>query len=168
MHIRPAIVDDAAAIHDMVLAIASETRLDQVVTSTADDIARHGFGVWPEFHTLIAEHDGEPVGMCLYFRHFSTVRGKVGGYIQDLYLQPQHRGSGLAARLLEAASAHIHEVGGTFLRLSVDADNIRGQRFYAKHGMNWSEDERIFQVDGADFAAMATRGQHIAAEPGAR
>jgi hypothetical protein len=34
---------------------------------------------------------------------------------------------------------------------------VRGQRFYAKQGMRWSDDERIFQIDGQDFAAIAAR-----------
>lgn len=157
MHIRHATIDDATAIHQMVNAIASETRLDHKVTSTPADIAEHGFGANPEFRVLIAEDDGRPAGMCLFFRSFSTWRGSVGGYIQDLFVHPDHRGSGLAAKLLEATAAQIVGEGGTYLRLSVDADNIRGQRFYAKQGMRWSDDERIFQIDGADFAAVADR-----------
>ena len=138
-------------------AIAAETRLDHEVTSTPADIAEHGFGDAPEFQVLIAEHDGDTVGMCLYFRSFSTWRGSVGGYIQDLYVHPDHRGSGLAAILLEATADQIHREGGTYLRLSVDADNMRGQRFYAKQGMRWSDDERIFQIAGGDFAAIVGR-----------
>jgi ribosomal protein S18 acetylase RimI-like enzyme len=157
MQIRTATVDDAAAIHAMVTAIASETRLDHKVTSTPADIAEHGFGPNPEFRVLIAEHDGSPAGMCLFFRSFSTWRGSVGGYIQDLFVHPDHRGSGLAALLLHATAKQIHDDGGTYLRLSVDADNVRGQRFYAKQGMRWSDDERIFQIDGQDFAAIAAR-----------
>ncbi|MEO6123259.1 MAG: GNAT family N-acetyltransferase [Ilumatobacteraceae bacterium] len=157
MHIRLASIDDAAAIHQMVTAIAAETRLDHKVTSTPADIAEHGFGPNPEFRVLIAEDNRELAGMCLYFRSFSTWRGSVGGYIQDLFVHPDHRGSGLAAMLLEATAAKIVAEGGTYLRLSVDADNIRGQRFYAKQGMRWSDDERIFQIDGADFVAVANR-----------
>ncbi len=156
MHIRHATIDDAAAIHDMVTAIAAETRLDHQVTSTTADIARHGFGTRPEFHVLIADDDGVPVGMCLFFRSFSTWRGSVGAYIQDLFVHSDHRGSGLAAMLLTETAAQVHRDGGTYMRLSVDADNVRGQRFYAKHGVRWSDDERIFQIDGAEFAAMAT------------
>ena len=156
MHIRPATVHDAPAIHDMVRAIASETRLDHKVSSTADDIAEHGFGPNPEFDVLIADDDGVPVGMCLFFRSFSTWRGSVGAYIQDLFVHPDHRGSGLAAMLLTATAEHVHRNGGTYMRLSVDADNVRGQRFYAKHGLRWSDDERIFQIAGDDFDAMAT------------
>ena len=157
MHIRTATVDDAAAIHQMITAISAETRLDHKVTSTPADIAEHGFGPNPEFRVLIAEDDGEPAGMCLFFRSFSTWRGSVGGYIQDLFVRPDHRGSGLAAMLLEATAAQIHAEGGTYLRLSVDADNIRGQRFYARQGMRWSDDERIFQIHGDDFVAVAHR-----------
>lgn len=159
MHIRPATIDDASAIHEMVRAIAAETRLDHTVLSTPADIATYGFGPQPEFQVLIADDDGTPAGMCLFFRSFSTWRGTIGAYIQDLFVHPEHRGSGLAAALLASTAAQVVDEGGTYLRLSVDADNVRGQRFYAKQGMRWSDDERIFQIDGADFieiAAVAT------------
>lgn len=165
MHIRTATIDDAPAIHAMITAIASETRLDHKVTSTPADIAAHGFGTDPEFQVLIAEDGKQPAGMCLYFRSFSTWRGSVGGYIQDLFVHPDHRGSGLAALLLDATAARIVADGGTYLRLSVDADNVRGQRFYAKQGMRWSDDERIFQIDGADFEAIAARTATSVAAP---
>lgn len=165
MHIRDATVGDAQAIHEMVRAIASETRLDHTVYSTPEDIAFHGFGPNPEFQVLIAEESGVPAGMCLFFRSFSTWRGTVGAYIQDLFVRPEHRGSGMAAALLAATAARVHRQGGTYLRLSVDADNVRGQRFYANHGMQWSDDERIFQIDGADFAAIATGKETTDIEP---
>ncbi len=156
MHIRPATIDDASAIHEMVRAIASETRLDHTVLSTPADIATHGFGPRPEFQVLIADDDGIPAGMCLFFRSFSTWHGTVGAYIQDLFVRPEHRGSGLAAALLSSTAAKVADEGGTYLRLSVDADNVRGQRFYARQGMRWSDDERIFQIAGADFIEIAT------------
>ena len=58
--------------------------------------------------------------------------------------------------VLAATAARVHREGGTYMRLSVDADNVRGQRFYAKQGMRWSDDERIFQIDGDEFVEMAT------------
>ncbi len=42
-----------------------------------------------------------------------------------------------------------------YLRLSVEADNDRAQAFYQRIGLAWSRGERIYQVRGDDFAALA-------------
>jgi GNAT superfamily N-acetyltransferase len=50
----------------------------------------------------VAEVDGQVVGCALWFLNFSTWRGKHGIYLEDLYVQPSQRGSGLGKALLTA------------------------------------------------------------------
>jgi ribosomal protein S18 acetylase RimI-like enzyme len=155
MLVRDAVAADAATIHEMLLAIARHVGHERDVVSTADDIARHGFGPDAAFEAVIAEDGGSPIGMCLFFRSFSTWRGTPGGYVQDLYVAPAARGSGAAAALVGAAAARVRARGGTYLRLSVDAANVSAQRFYERIGMIWSDSERILVADGAAFDALA-------------
>ena len=44
---------------------------------------------------LIAEQDGQGQGFALFFHNFSTFEGKPGIYLEDLYVRPQARGTGL-------------------------------------------------------------------------
>lgn len=153
--IRLAEIQDAPAIHAMLLGIATATGCEDKFKSTPDDLARDGFGEKPAFEALIA-HDGEtPVAVCLYFPSYSTFRGKAGLYIQDLYVAPSHRGGGFARQMVAAVAKRAFETDKTYIRLSVDAENQIGQRFYEKLGMRHAEDEKIFVLDGAAFESLA-------------
>ena len=56
-------------------------------------------------HAVIAELDGAPVGMALYFYNFSTFLGRHGIYIEDLFVLPDKRGHGIGKKLLAHLAA---------------------------------------------------------------
>ena len=98
--IRDAQPDDLPAILQMVRDLAAFERMaDQVVFDGAE-FGRHVFGPDPVVTVNIAEVDGEVAGMALWFRSFSTFLGKPGIWLEDLYVQPQHRGHGVGGALL--------------------------------------------------------------------
>ena len=70
---------------------------------TEESVRRDGFGAQPEFYTLLAELDGEPVGYALYHPSWSTEVGERGFYIYDLYVRAQARGHGAGRALMAAA-----------------------------------------------------------------
>lgn len=154
--IRRATAEDAEAIHAGLLRIARHLKATGKVTSTPEDLRRHGFGPNPAFHVLIAEVDGAFAGMCLWFASFSTWRGTPGGYVQDIVVDEAFRGLRIGERLLRRAAREIRTAGGTYLRLSVDAKNISAQRFYHKLGLDWSIEERIHAAYGDAFQTLAT------------
>lgn len=153
--IRPAVAADAASLHAMLRAIAGTTGEVDKVSSTPADLARYGFGQSPAFRALIAEADGAAVGLCLFFTTFSSWRGRLGVYVQDLYVDPGQRGGGLGRRLLAAAAAEGVRLGATHMRLSVDAANAPAAAFYRRVGFAAAEAERIQVLEGAGFAALA-------------
>ncbi len=153
--IRRAGAADAGAIHALVVELAATLgRTDRIASSIAD-IRDHGFGPDPAFEALIAERDGAAVGLCLFIESFSSWDGRRGVYIQDIFVSEAARGFGLGRRLLAAAAAISRARGGSYLRLSVEAENHRAQAFYSRVGLTWSRSERIYQVRGDDFAALA-------------
>jgi ribosomal protein S18 acetylase RimI-like enzyme len=153
--IRRATEADAATIHALVLELAAAIGMTGKVASRIEDIRDKGFGADPAFEALIAERDGAAVGFCLFFESFSTFDGRRGAYVQDIYVSEAARGTGLGRRLLAAAAAISRARGGSYLRLSVEAENDRAQAFYARVGLAWSATERIYQARGDDFAALA-------------
>ncbi|MDH4108879.1 MAG: GNAT family N-acetyltransferase [Gammaproteobacteria bacterium] len=153
--IRPANRADVDAMHAMVVALGTATGAEHKVKSTPLDLLRHGFGAEPAFEALIADRDGEAVGLCIYGYVFSTWRGDPGVYVIDLFVDDSARGAGLGERLLrEAARAGIKR-NASHLRLSVDRQNEGAQRFYERIGMVYRKDEHIYQISGDDFAALA-------------
>jgi ribosomal protein S18 acetylase RimI-like enzyme len=125
------------------------------VKSTALDLLKYGFGGAPLFEALIAEKDGRPVGLCIYFYSFSTWLGEPGLYVQDLYVDSALRGSGLGRRLLHETAKIGREREATHLRLSVDSGNTEAQGFYERVGMHYRAEERIYHVGGEQFRVLA-------------
>lgn len=153
--IRPATLGDAGAIHGMILGIGAVLGQAEKIRGTVEDLERYGFGPDPAFEALIAEAGGTPVGLCLYFRSFSTWRGRPGAYVQDLFVDPACRGTGLGRRLLAACAAAMAARGGAYIRLSVDAANEAAQGFYRRAGFRHAADDMIHQIDGEDFTRLA-------------
>ncbi|WP_436103660.1 N-acetyltransferase family protein [Pararhizobium sp. LjRoot238] len=94
-HVRLVVAEDAKLIHAGLLTIAKYLGSEERVTSTPDDIRRHGFGAQQAFTVLIAEIEGAFAGMCLFFQSFSTWRGQKGAYIQDIVVEERFRGAGV-------------------------------------------------------------------------
>ena len=156
--IRAAAIDDAEAIHAMLLKLATHVGDIDEVKSTPDDLRRHGFGDDPAFDCLIAEADGETVGICLFFRSFSTWFGRPGIYVQDLFVDKRFRGQRLGERLLQRAAAIARARGATYIRLAVDHENPSAMRFYEKLGMVHRFDDLIYAAYGDTFEALASAG----------
>ena len=76
---------------------------------------------------------GAPHGLCI-------VKGE---YLDQLYIAPSERGTGLAARLLADAETRIRESGHTQARLTAIAENHRALAFYQKHGWTISTTEPV-------------------------
>ena len=102
--IRPAVRADAATIYRFVCELAAfEKALDKVETSE-EGLAEAIFGAHSVTGGLIAEVDGKPVGFAVYYFTFSTWQGRNGIYLEDLYVDPAFRGSGIGGGLLRAVA----------------------------------------------------------------
>ena len=153
--IRAATADDAEDLHAMLLELARATGLREKVRSRPDDFRRLGFRERPAFQALIAEREGRAIGLSLFFYNFSSWRGELGVYVQDLYVAAEARGTGLGRRLLAETTRLGRTQGATHLRLSVDRANEGAQRFYRKLGLKLSGSELMFQATGATFERLA-------------
>ena len=67
---------------------------------------------------------GRPLGLCV----------TLGDDLNQFYVAPEARGSGVAAQLLADGEARIAARGHGVARLDVAIGNARAERFYAKHG----------------------------------
>src|SRR5690606_7691966 len=146
--IRTATADDAEHLHAMLLELARATGLRAKIRSKPEVFRKLGFRESPAFQALIAEQDGHPVWLSPSFYHFSSWRGELGVYVQDLYVASEMRGTGLGRRLLAETVRLGRTQGATHLRLSVERDNARAHRFYRKLGLKLSGSELIFQATG--------------------
>jgi GNAT superfamily N-acetyltransferase len=158
--IRSAIAEDAGDIHRMVMALASDIGLEDQVKSRPEDFLKHGFGDTPCFNALLAEQDGEAVGLCLFFTSFSSWGGKRGVYVQDIYVDKSMRGTGLGQRLLAETARRAAEQGAVFMRLAVDRENQGARKFYAHLGMTHADHDCIYKAWDDAFVALQQGSDH--------
>ena len=100
MSVRPVRPDDVPAVVGLVRELAEYEKAAHEVQLTEAQLTAALFGDSPKLFGHVAEVDGVVVGMALWFLNFSTWRGTHGIYLEDLYVQPGHRGSGLGRELL--------------------------------------------------------------------
>lgn len=154
LSLRLAGPDDAAILHGLIHRLADELDAGRRLTSTAEDFRRDAAA----YRALLAERGGRAVGLCLYFPSFSSWRGERGVYVQDIWVAPDERGTGLARRLIAETARRAAAEGARYLRLSVDRDNRRARDFYARLGLAHAERECIYMATGAAFEALLAAG----------
>jgi GNAT superfamily N-acetyltransferase len=104
--IRDARPEDLADIVALVRDLAAYERAPDAVELDPDEFARHVFGEDAVAHVLIADMDNGSVGgFAVWYRTFSTWVGRDGIWLEDLFVRPEHRRSGLGRELLDAVRA---------------------------------------------------------------
>jgi GNAT superfamily N-acetyltransferase len=153
--LRAASPADAPAIVGLIRELADFEKLSHLVVITPEALHQHLFGARPVVEAVVAEVAGRVVGFALFFTNFSTFLGKPGLYLEDLYVQPAHRGSGLGKALLKHLGAlAVKRDYGRFEWCVLDW-NVNAIRFYEKMGATVMPDWRICRVTGAALQALA-------------
>ncbi len=111
--IRP---DDVPAVVGLVRELAEYEKAPDEARMTEEQLTAALFGDSPAVFGHVAEAEGRVVGMALWFLTFSTWRGTHGVHLEDLYVQPAHRGTGLGRELLRTLAAVCVERGLSRLR----------------------------------------------------
>ena len=155
VRIRDARPDDAAHILRFIRGLAEfEGEPPETVKTTERDIREHGFGGNRRFETLIAERGGAPIGMALFFPHYSTWEGRPALYLEDLYVEPEHRGAGAGFALMQRLAEIADQRGWTRLDLSV-LDWNPARRFYERLGMTHQSEWLTYRLQRPEIAALA-------------
>ncbi len=156
--IRFAGAADAALILRFVRELADyERALDKVVADEA--LLGKALGETPPAaEALIAELDGAPVGLALFFHNFSTWTGWRGLYLEDLYVTPAARGAGVGKALLTRLAAIAVERGCARFEWQVLTWNTPAIDFYRAMGAELMEEWRTCRVSGEALAKLAGQG----------
>ncbi|MCW5646390.1 MAG: GNAT family N-acetyltransferase [Sphingopyxis sp.] len=153
--IRPATPDDLPLVAQFVRDLADYEKLAHEVRFDEAKLGEKLFGPRPYAEVVIGELDGVPQGFALFFHNFSTFEGRPGLYLEDLFVRPDARGSGLGKALL----AHLARLCVTRdcarLEWSVLDWNAPAIGFYQSLGATLMDEWTVMRVDGDALTKLA-------------
>lgn len=154
-HIRRAAPRDAAAITEMIHALAEFEHAADECTVTENQITAALFGEMPTVYGHVAEMDGEIAAMALWFVNFSTWDGVAGIYLEDLFVRPEFRRRGLARALLGALASECVRRGYTRLSWAVLNWNADAITLYDGIGGEPQNEWTTYRLSGEPLAGLA-------------
>jgi GNAT superfamily N-acetyltransferase len=149
--IRPSDVD---AVVGLVHDLAAHERAPEQCALTAEQLHDALFCQAPALFGHVAEVDGEVAGFALWFLNFSTWRGTHGIYLEDLFVRPAHRGSGLGKALLAALARECVRHGYSRLEWVVLEWLAPTIEFYTSIGALPMDEWRTFRLSGEPLRAL--------------
>ena len=155
LSIRPATPDDLPLIAELIHALADYEKLLHEVRFGEAALATRLFGPRPYAEVLIGEVDGVAQGFALFFHNFSTFEGRPGIYLEDLFVRPDARGSGLGKALLAELGRIAVERDCARLEWSVLDWNEPAIGFYKSLGAKPMDEWTVFRIDGAALTGLA-------------
>ena len=159
--IRPARPGDETDILRLIKALAEYEREPDAVETTAEGLRGHLFAAEPRVFAHVAEQDGRVAGIAVWFLSFSTWTGQHGIYLEDLFVDPEARGDGVARALVEALAAEAAARGCPRLDWAVLDWNEPAKGFYRRLGARHNTAWEPWRLDGEALAAL----QHGDARP---
>jgi GNAT superfamily N-acetyltransferase len=155
LRLREATRDDVPAIRRLIQALAEYEKEPESAIVTEDDLLRDGFGERPRFQVVMAEWEGEVAGFAFYFYNYSTWQGRPGLYLEDLFVQPGHRGHGIGkALLVHLAGIALRENCGRFVWQVLDW-NTPSIAFYESLGAVVMKEWLTMRVTGDALHRLA-------------
>lgn len=153
--VRTARPGDEAEILRMIRALAAFEREPDAVDATEAMIGRALFADSAHVHAHLAERDGRAVGLALWFLNYSTWTGKPGLYLEDLFVDPSERRSGVARALMTALAREARARGCARMDWAVLDWNEEAMRFYRRIGAHRSEGWQPWRLEADGIARLA-------------
>ena len=153
--IRPAQPGDEPAIVAMIYGLAEFEDAVEQCTVTETQITAALFGPEPSASCHLAEVDGEPAAVAVWFRNFSTWDGKAGIYLEDLFVREEFRRLGLGRAMLATLARESVERGYSRLSWAVLDWNSPAIALYDAVGGKQMSEWITYRVSGPELSALA-------------
>jgi len=146
--IKPAAESDVALVLNFIRKLAEYEKLSHEVVATEELLRETLFGERRVAEVLVAYLAGVPVGFALYFHNFSTFVGRPGIYLEDLFVEPAHRGKGVGKALFTHVARLAVERGCGRFQWTVLNWNTPAIDFYRSLGAVPLHDWTVFRLSG--------------------
>jgi GNAT superfamily N-acetyltransferase len=90
------------------------------------------FDAYEPVHAVVAEKDGQLLGLAHYLFHRSTIQIQLTCYLQDLFTDEAARGKGIGRALIEAVYERARIAGSPRVYWQTHESNLTAMRLYDK------------------------------------
>ena len=157
--IRAARPDDVAEILEMIHELAVYEQEPDAVKTTVDQLHDTLFAASPAVFAHVAEAEAGSehrlAGFAIWFLTYSTWEGVHGIHLEDLYVRPTTRGSGLGRRLMATLARECDARGYARLEWKVLQWNELALGLYRSVGGQPQDEWDVYRLDGVALRALA-------------
>lgn len=155
--IRAATAADVPLLLEFIRAMAAFEKLQ--VPATEEDLRKSLFGEEPAAIPLLAFVDDKPAAYAVYFFSFSTMLGKRGLWLDDVFVNPDFRGKGIGEAIMAyLASVAVQKDCARFEWMVLDW-NEPAINLYKKLDATFLETWLPCRLAGEELAKLAQRNQ---------
>ena len=153
--LRDAIPEDAPEIARLVYALAVYEMLANEAVATEADFRKHLFGEGASAHCMMAEVDGHATGVAIWFYSFNTFTCRLGLYVEDVFVEPAHRGRGIGRAFFRALARRAVAKGCSRMEWSVLDWNAPAIEFYRSMGATGMDDWTVQRLNAEKIKSLA-------------
>jgi len=138
--------------------MAQFEKLTDIFKATETSLHASFFGPQPAANCLVAHTSDQPdlpVAYIMWFHNYSSFLDKRGLYLEDLYVQPAHRGRGVGKLALKHLARMAVEQGCGRFEWTVLDWNQNAIDFYKYLGADILPEWRIVRVTGPSLNRLA-------------
>jgi ribosomal protein S18 acetylase RimI-like enzyme len=155
MNIRHAVGRDVPAIIKLMREFAEYENLLDFFEITEDRLSCALFDAEAFVNCLVAEIDKRIFAYAIFYPNFSTFRGQLGMYLEDIYISPEYRGEGTGEAILREVAKIAKNRGCERIDFQVLEWNEPAIAFYQKLGAVRDDTERHFKFTDSAFRELA-------------
>jgi len=153
--ITPATEEHLPIVLAFIRKLADFEKLTHAMVADETTLRASLFEGKPAAEVVLAYVASEPVGFAVFFQNFSTFLGRPGIYLEDLFVDPEHRGKGVGKALLAYIANLANDRRCGRLDWAVLDWNTPAIEFYRSLGAVLLNDWRIFRLTGDALERVA-------------
>ena len=146
---------DIPLILELIKELAVAENYPGDVTATEEELKTNLFGEQPAAEVLLLYVKDAPAGYIIFYHSFSTITGKKGLHLEDLYVRPQFQGLGIGKKALGRLATIAKNRGcGRFEWWALKWNNM-ATSFYQSIGARKMKELRIFRLQGEEIEIVS-------------
>ncbi len=147
---------DLPRVWELLRGLAEYEKLADSLTGNVEMLRNALFGSGDPLHGLVAERDGRVIGYALYYPVFGSFRTRWRLWLEDLFVEPEARGTGAGAALMAELARRVREGGYYSLDWEVIDWNRLALDFYEGLGAHpVATDWLRYRLDGEALERLA-------------